>query len=70
MVDPRDGLVVHFAPPPDPPSPVWPAAVGTADAGPHMVSGEAAEEWHLPSHGDAAASSPHDGSREPDPPSS
>jgi hypothetical protein len=67
-VDPRDGMVVHFAPPPEPRAEGtgWPQASDDGPA-PEAVSGEASgTEWHP--HGHEGAPRQHDEAPEPEPP--
>ena len=68
-VDPRDGMVVHFAPPPEPNPHDAPARPGAPLEGPPAVSGEATTtDWHATGHEDAAASPGNEGGREQEPP--
>jgi hypothetical protein len=68
-VDPRDGMVVHFAPPPEPHPHEGPGRAGAPEQGPPVVSGEATTtDWHATGHDDAGAASGNEGAREPEPP--
>jgi len=72
-VDPRDGMVVHFAPPPEPQTPAAPGRTNPPGEEPRAVSGEATRtDWHTTAHEEGddptpdASSSP-DALREPGP---
>lgn len=66
-VDPRDGMVVHFAPPPDPHT-TAPAVPGPDAPEHNAVSGEGEPDWHRPGNDGAAADGTTDAERESEPP--